>query len=101
MALLYQPRPGCVVMCDFAGNIMPEMVKVPPIVVIARNRNNRNLVTIVPLSTAAPTALEDHHHGLAANPLPGKAAVRRRAKCDMVATVSLARLDRVKAPRRQ
>jgi uncharacterized protein YifN (PemK superfamily) len=88
-------------MCDFAGNVVPEMVKVRPVVVIARNRKNRHLVTIVPLSTTAPTALEDHHHELAANPLPGKAAVRCWAKCDMVATVSLARLDRVKAPKRQ
>ena len=48
-----------------------------------------------------PTALEGHHHQLAANPLPGKAAVRCWVKCDMVATVSLDRLDRVKGPRRQ
>ncbi len=101
MALLYQPRPGCVVMCDFKGNVVPEMIKVRPVVVIARNRKNRQLVTIVPLSTTMPTALEDHHHPLAANPMPGKASVRCWAKCDMVATVSLARLDRVKGPKRQ
>jgi uncharacterized protein YifN (PemK superfamily) len=101
MALLYQPRPGCVVMCDFAGNIVPEMIKVRPVVVIARNRKNRLLVTIVPLSSTVPTAVEDHHHQLSANPLPGKAAVRCWAKCDMVATVSLSRLDRVKGPKRQ
>jgi uncharacterized protein YifN (PemK superfamily) len=101
MALLYQPRPGNVVMCDFKGYVVPEMVKVRPVVVLARNRKNRQLVTVVPLSTTAPTALEDHHHQLAANPLPGKVSVICWAKCDMVATVSLARLDRVKGPGRQ
>ena len=101
MALLYQPRPGNVVICDFAGFVVPEMIKVRPVVVIARNRKNRQLVTVVPLSTTAPTVLEDHHHELMANPVPGKLGVRCWAKCDMVATVSLARLDRVKGPKRQ
>ena len=54
MALAFQPRPGTVVMCDFAGYVLPEMVKVRPVVVIARNRKNRQLVTVVPLSTTAP-----------------------------------------------
>ena len=88
-------------MCDFVGYVVPEMVKVRPVVVLARNRKNRQLVTVVPLSTTAPTVLEDHHHELTANPLPGKAGVRCWAKCDMVATVSRSRLDRVKGPKRQ
>ncbi len=101
MGLLYQPRPGNVVMYDFAGYIVPEMIKVRLVVVLARNRKNRRLVTVVPLSTTAPSVVEDHHHELATNPLPAKAGVRCWAKCDMVATVSLARLDRVKGPNRQ
>jgi uncharacterized protein YifN (PemK superfamily) len=101
LALLYQPRPGAVIMCDFVGYVVPEMVKVRPVVVLARNRKNRQLITIVPLSTTSPTVLEAHHHELTANPLPGKAGMRCWAKCDMVATVSLARLDRVKGSNRQ
>lgn len=101
MALTFQPRPGTVVMCDFSGYVVPEMVKVRPVVVIARNRRNRQLVTVVPLSTSAPSNLEDHHHQLSENPLPGKAPVTCWAKCDMIATVSLARLDRYKVARRQ
>ncbi|GAA0770510.1 type II toxin-antitoxin system PemK/MazF family toxin [Actinomadura yumaensis] len=101
MALAFQPRPGTVVMCDFAGYVLPEMVKVRPVVVIARNRKNRQLVTVVPLSTTAPNNMEDHHHQLSANPLPGKAAVVCWAKCDMIATVSLSRLDRYQVARRQ
>jgi len=101
MPLLYQPRPGDVVMCDFAGYVAPEMVKVRPVVVLARNRTSRGLVTVVPLSTTAPDKLEYHHHQLATNPLPTKAGVICWAKCDMVATVALARLDRVKGSKRQ
>jgi uncharacterized protein YifN (PemK superfamily) len=96
MAMLYQPRPGNVVMCDFRGFVVPEMVKVRPVVVIARNRKNRKLVTVVPLSTTAPDALEDHHHALSRNPLPGRETISCWAKCDMVTTVSLGRLDRYK-----
>lgn len=101
MGLTFQPRPGTVVMCDFSGYVVPEMIKVRPVVVIARNRKNRHLVTVVPLSTTAPNNMEDHHHQLSANPLPGKAAVVCWAKCDMIATVSIARLDRYKLARRE
>jgi uncharacterized protein YifN (PemK superfamily) len=101
MPLAFQPRPGTVVVCDFAGYVVPEMVKVRPVVVVARNRKNRQLVTVVPLSTTAPDTIEDHHHELSANPLPGKEQVTCWAKCDMIATVSLTRLDRYKvAPRK-
>ena len=89
MAMLYQPRPGNVVMCDYRGFVVPEMVKVRPVVVIARNRRNRRLVTVVPLSTTEPNSLEDHHHALANNPLPGREAISCWAKCDMLTTVSL------------
>lgn len=101
MPLNFQPRPGMVVMCDFSGYIVPEMVKKRPVVVVARNRKNRQLVTVVPLSTTAPDKLEDHHHQLSANPLPGKEHITCWAKCDMIATVSLAQLDRYKFAHRQ
>lgn len=87
-------------MCDFAGYVLPEMVKVRPVVVIARNRRNRRLVTVVPLSTTAPDAPDAHHPALSANPLPGRERIACLAKCDMVATVSLARLDRFRTERR-
>jgi uncharacterized protein YifN (PemK superfamily) len=70
MALLYQPRPGEVVMCDFHGYVVPEMVKRRPVVVLARNRQNRQLVTVVPLSTTRPDPLGAQHHQLAQSPLP-------------------------------
>jgi uncharacterized protein YifN (PemK superfamily) len=101
MALLYQPKPRSVVMCDFVGFIAPEMVKVRPVVILSRHRHNRNLVTVVPLSTTEPTKIEDHHHELSTNPLPDKPHTSCWAKCDMVATVSLARLDRYQIGRNQ
>jgi uncharacterized protein YifN (PemK superfamily) len=101
MAMLSQPRPGNVVICDYRGFVVPEMIKVRPAVVIARNRKNRRLVTVVPLSTTEPDALEDHHHPLTKNPLPGREAISCWAKCDMLTTVSLGRLDRYKIGRGQ
>jgi uncharacterized protein YifN (PemK superfamily) len=97
MPLLYQPKPRMVVMCDFTGFVVPEMVKVRPVVVLASHKRNRRLVTVVPLSTTAPDRLEVEHHALSTNPLPDKTNVQCWAKCDMVATVSLSRLDRYKA----
>jgi uncharacterized protein YifN (PemK superfamily) len=88
-------------MCDFHGFVEPEMVKTRPVVVLARHKRNSRLVTVVPLSTTAPTIQEDHHHELSENPLPDKPNyVSCWAKCDMVVTVSIDRLDRYKMGRR-
>ncbi|WP_150802226.1 type II toxin-antitoxin system PemK/MazF family toxin [Pseudomonas fluorescens] len=99
MPLQYQPREGSVLICDFRGYEVPEMVKVRPVVVIRKHRTNRLLVTVVPLSTTAPESFLDHHLGLE-NHLQGGSPVCW-AKCDMVATVSLPRLDRIKRRDRQ
>ncbi len=102
MPLLYQPKPRSVVMCDFHGFVEPEMVKTRPVVVLASNKRNSKLVTVVPLSTTEPTILEAHHHELSVNPLPDKPNyVSCWAKCDMVVTVSLHRLDRYKTGKRE
>lgn len=81
-------------MCDFRGYEVPEMVKVRPVVVLRKHKHNSKLVTVVPLSTTAPEILDDHHIQLPTQ-LAGASAVCW-AKCDMVYTVSLARLDRCK-----
>jgi len=95
MPLKYQPKEKVVVMCDFSGFVVPEMVKTRPVVVLAKHKHNSKLVTVVPLSTTAPLELEEHHHEMSENPLPDKVEVCW-AKCDMVYTVSLDRLDRYK-----
>ncbi len=71
------------------------MIKKRPVVVLAHHKRNSKLVTVVLLSTTHPTTVEKHHHQLSTNPLAGKPPNEVVwAKCDMVATVSLARLDR-------
>jgi len=96
MGLLFQPPPRSVVMCNFSGFVIPEMVKIRPVIILARNKKNSKLVSVVPLSTTKPDILEAHHHELSINPLPDKPYTSCWAKCDMVNAVSLNRLDRYK-----
>ena len=87
-----------VLICDFnTGFKPPEMIKRRPVVVISpRPRRTNQLCTIVPLSTTAPNPVEPFHHRMGPRSLPGKLARKETwAKCDMLATVSLERLDRV------
>ncbi|NMZ03851.1 MULTISPECIES: type II toxin-antitoxin system PemK/MazF family toxin [Pseudomonas] len=95
MTLLYQPKEGSVLICDFRGYEVPEIIKIRPVIVIRRHRTNRLLVTVVPLSTTPAQTVLAHHlqlesHLQGANPVCW-------AKCDIVATVSLGRLDRIKS----
>ena len=75
------------------------MVKRRPVVIISpRLRRRPDLVTVIPLSTTVPVPVEAHHCEIVlAVPLPAPfQAAQMWAKCDMVCTVSLARLDRFK-----
>ena len=49
--LKFQPKANTIVMCDFKGFIVPEMVKNRPALVIKKNNQNAKLVTILPIST--------------------------------------------------
>jgi len=103
MALTYHPTPGEIVLCDYGtGFVAPEMVKRRPVVIISpRLRRRGDLVSVVPLSTTEPAPVENHHCRLAlavALPRPFHNKVMW-AKCDMLATVSLGRLDRFRAGR--
>lgn len=90
----YQPREGSVVRCDFRGMIEPEMVKVRDVVVLTKHKKNSKLVTVVPLSSTAPTHPQPYHYMLQKNPRPdGDPAIEVWAKCDMVYTVTLERLE--------
>jgi hypothetical protein len=57
------------------------------------------LVTVVPLSTTVPNPVEAHHYRLKQNPIPGAPATEVWAKCDMLAVVSIERLDLVRTAR--
>ena len=99
MALTFRPRPGTLLFCDFAtGFKPPEMTKKRPVVVISprRRRLMSKVVTVVPLSTAAPNPVEPFHHRMNPRSVPVELGTRESwAKCDMLYTVSLERLDRV------
>ncbi len=99
MTINFHPKPGTVLICDFnTGFKPPEMVKKRPVVVVSRKQ--RNLATVVPLSTTEPRPLEKCHHELSSASLPGPLRGKRTwAKCDTVTTVSLKRLDRVRTGR--
>lgn len=96
MPLTFHPGPGAIVICDFStGFRPPEMVKLRPVVVISPRRRTTQLATVVPLSSTAPVPVEPWHYRLPPGVYP-PARGPIWAKCDMVATVSLDRLDRVR-----
>jgi len=95
--VLYQPDEGTVLFCDFDGFVEPEIIKSRPVVVLKKHSTNSKLVTIVPLSTTAPTHVMPYHFEFVSNPVPtARMGDITWAKCDMVVTISLERLDRFK-----
>lgn len=99
MALSFHPNQGSVLICDYStGFILPEMVKKRPVIVITpRPRRRKQLCTVIPLSTTKPNPIEHYHYLLNPLSLPEKfSQTQTWAKCDMIATVSLERLDRIK-----
>jgi uncharacterized protein YifN (PemK superfamily) len=97
MPLSFHPGAGTIVICDFStGFQAPEMVKVRPVVIVSpRRRGGGGLATVVPLSSTQPAPAEPWHYRLPPGVYP-PARSPMWAKCDMLATVSLGRLDRVK-----
>lgn len=94
MTIKFQPRVGTVVRCDFRGMIAPEMIKMRDVVVIAKHPHNSQLVTVVPLSATQPTVPTAYHYELPTDPRPDGDSMRPIwAKCDMIYTVSLERLE--------
>jgi uncharacterized protein YifN (PemK superfamily) len=92
--LKFQPRLRAVVTCDYTGFVEPEMVKVRSVVVFAKSRTSNRLLTVVPLSTTPPEKPLPCHHKLSCNPHPDEnPKLDVWAKCDMVYTVSLARIN--------
>jgi len=98
MPITFKPSAGMVLICDFdTGFRPPEMVKVRPVVVVSPQRHNGETCTIVPLSTTSPGVITAVHHEMHGDSMPARLRKERVwAKCDMLTTVSLARLDRVR-----
>lgn len=104
MPLRYYPKVGEILVCHFPPDAPPpEMRKSRPVVVVGpRLRRRGGLATVVPLSTTAPEPPETYHCSIelaVALPAPFD-ALTMWAKCDMIAVVSLDRLDRFKLPRK-
>lgn len=103
MPLQYHPHPGDILLCDFGtGFVAPEMVKRRPVIIVSpRLRRRAGLVAVVPLSTTPPETIEDYHCRIVlARQLPQPfEGPEMWAKCDMLATVALSRIDRFKAGR--
>ena len=98
MSLKFHPRLGAVLICDFdTGFKVPEMVKQRPVVVISPPPRRINpLRIVVPLSTTAPHSSGPLYHQMDPRSLPGQLSLKKTwAKCDMLYTVSLERLDRI------
>lgn len=86
-------------LCDYAGNIPPEMEKTRPVVVVSPPSQGRvKLATVVALSTTAPDPVMDFHCQIAVNPPlpPPFNAPVMWVKGDMLFTASYDRLDRFK-----
>lgn len=90
-------------MCDFRGNIVPEIIKKRPVIVITPRLPHRNgLCMVVPTSTTPPDHPQPFHVRLSRNYVPGEPEdTPVWAKCDLITNVSMARLDRFKAGHRK
>ena len=95
MPITFFPKAGMILSCDFEGYKHPEIVKKRPVVIVSPNHLSRfGLVTVIPLSSTPPNPVCAYHYLLPASPFP-KSRKASWAKCDMVATVSMLRLDRI------
>ncbi len=93
----FHPKKGAVLMCDFRGHEIPEIVKKRPVVVITPRLPYRNdLATVVPLSTTPPEHHVDYVVKLDGYYGNDPEKPQQYAKCDLVCSVSFKRLDRIK-----
>lgn len=91
----FHPKKGGVLICDFSGNIVPEIVKKRPVVILTSRLPYRDgLATVVPLSTTPPKYKVPYVVELSKNYLGNN--VTMYAKCDLLCSVSFQRLDRIK-----
>ncbi len=103
MGLPYLPQQGEILVCDFDDSaIGAEMIKRRPVVVVSRHEAHRSkLCSVVALSTTAPAPpLKWHHHMPHLRVTGWSAEDGVWAKCDMLATVSLERLNKPYIKRR-
>lgn len=96
MALKFHPEQGTILICDFKGFVVPEMVKRRPVVVVSpRFKTRDRLCTVVPLSTTQPHPKCGYHLEITLEePLPDPYGEPTMwAKADMLCAVSHDRLQ--------
>ncbi len=98
MTLAFHPHAGTLLICDFRGSIEPEIIKRRPVIVVTPRLPYRShLCTVVPTSTTAPDHPQPYHVSLSKNYHPNEDdGLPVWAKCDLVISVSMKRLDRFK-----
>ncbi|MCM1294143.1 MAG: type II toxin-antitoxin system PemK/MazF family toxin [Muribaculaceae bacterium] len=99
--LQFHPRKREILICDFKGNIVPEIVKKRPVVVLRDPLPYRSdLAIVVPLSSTPPLYAVPYCVLLSQNYL-SQDDKPMCAKCDLACSVSLKRLDRIKVGKRK
>jgi len=99
VAIIFHPKPGQILLCDFSpGFKEPEMVKNsrPVIVLTGAIKGRANLVTIAPLSTAEPKPIQPYHYKIPRQSMPMLGIFQNDdswLKGDMIYTVGFHRLN--------
>lgn len=97
-AITFSPVEGTVLVCDFSiGFRPPEVIEKRPCVVISKQRTNRRLCVVVPISTTEST----NRKAIVVPLLSAKYPFLRRdgwAKCHAPSTVSITRLSMMRDP---
>jgi uncharacterized protein YifN (PemK superfamily) len=90
------PRQGDVWMCDFVGNVVPEIVKRRRVIIISPRNRGAGICLVVPVSTRMPTPSTGVHVRIPANSYTCFGNVDVWVKADLISHVRFARLDRVR-----
>lgn len=101
--LRFHPHAGTILICDFRGMVTPEITKKRPVIVVTPRLAHRDgLAMVVPLSTTAPNHPQPFHVRLTRNYHPNEpVGLPVWAKCDLICSVSFARLDRFEVGKRK
>ena len=102
ISIKLHPDQGEILICDFSGTIPPEIWKKRPVVVLTpRLRRVNRLLTVVPLSTTAPSPVQLWHTRVVVNlPSPYNSPLVW-VKGDSLMTVSYDRLSPLRAGKDQ
>lgn len=103
MPLNFYPRAGQILVCDFSGFKVPEMVKPRPVIIISPRLPYRSdIVAVVPTSTTAPKHDYPYCYRLSKNYHPSEPAETPVwAKADMLMNLGIYRLNGFKIGRRK